>query len=78
MSVANVDATIDSIYQNRSIYDNITVAKSMNISGTNASPTGTYQAPAGFVLGSADGTPTSALEQVYVLVNNYSWTITYT
>lgn len=80
MSVGNVDATIDNIYQNRSKWNvwNGSHPKSMNISGTNASPTGTYQAPAGFVLGSNDGTPASAKEQLYVLVNNYNWTMTYT
>lgn len=39
-------------------------------------PSGAYQAPAGFVLGVANGSPTSSLEKIYVLVNQYghSWT----
>jgi hypothetical protein len=75
MNVTNVDATIDSIYTNKTKW--IYSPKSLNISGAgNAAPSGTYQAPAGFVLGVSDGTPASAKEKVYVLVNNYSWTIT--
>lgn len=72
----NVNATIDSLYTNRTKWNGYSAAKSMNIGGSNAAPSGTYQAPAGFVLGSNDGTPASAKEQVYVLVNNYAWTIT--
>lgn len=40
----------------------------------NHRPSGTYQAPEGFEKGKSDGTPTSAMEMVYVLVNNYKWT----
>lgn len=40
----------------------------------NHRPSGTYQAPEGFVKGTSDGTPSSAMEMVYVLVNNYKWT----
>lgn len=76
MSVSNVDATISNVYTNRTKWSTYATAKSMNIGSTNGIPTGTYQAPAGFVLGSNDGTPASAKEQVYVLVNNYGWTIT--
>ena len=40
-------------------------------------PSGKYQAPSGFVKGSSNGNPQSALEKVYVLQNNYSqkWTL---
>lgn len=82
MSQANVDATINNIYTNKTSYT--TENKGLDISGTNASPTGVYQAPSGFVLvngdgtGGEDGTPTSTKEQIYVLVNNYNWSITYT
>lgn len=78
MSQANVEATLDNIYTNRAKWVGTVRAKSLNIGGTNATPTGTYQAPAGFVLGSNDGTPASIREKIYVLVNNYGWTITYT
>ena len=76
MSVVNVDASINNLYAVRASYVTLLV-KSMNISGTNGAVTGTYQAPAGFVLGVSDGTPASAKEEIYVLVNNYDWTITY-
>ena len=48
MSQANGDANIDSIYQNRSKWLTTPVAKSINIAGTNAAISGTYQAPADF------------------------------
>jgi len=40
-------------------------------------PTGTYQAPTGFVRGSNNGNPTNAAEKIYVLVNNYGHTVTF-
>lgn len=77
MTGANVDGTINNLYLNRTKWNNYTSSKSMDIAGTNAAAGGTYQAPSGFVLGVSDGTPASAKEQLYVLVNNYSWTMTY-
>lgn len=74
MSQANVDATINSIYLNRGKNWG-TGAKSLNIAGTNAAPSGILQPPEGFVLGANDGNPISAKEQVYVLVNNYGWNV---
>lgn len=40
-------------------------------------PSGTYKAPTGFVLGSANGNPSSPMEKIYVLVMNYAqnWTV---
>jgi hypothetical protein len=76
MSQANIDATINSLYTNRDKWNGYTSLKSLNIAGTNAAPSGVYQAPPGFVLGSNDGTPGNAKEQVYVLVNNRGWSIT--
>jgi hypothetical protein len=73
MDQANVDATINSLYQNRSKNWGAG-AKTLNISG-NSAPSGAYQAPTGFIQGSADGSSISAKEQVYVLVNNYGWTV---
>ena len=46
--------------------------------GYNVRPTGTYQQPAGFILGSNNGTPASPMEMVWVLVNQYKWKITLT
>lgn len=37
-------------------------------------PTGIYQKPTGFEEGVSDGNPTSPMEMLYVLVNNYKWT----
>lgn len=74
MSQANVNATIDSIYQNRAKNWG-TGQKTLGINGTNAAPSGIYQAPAGFIQGANDGNPVSAKEQVYVLANNYGWNV---
>lgn len=43
---------------------------------SNARPGGTYQAPIGFKLGTSNGEPASAMEMLYVLANNYKYTIT--
>ncbi|HRJ29623.1 MAG TPA: hypothetical protein PLV21_05980 [Cyclobacteriaceae bacterium] len=74
MSQANVDATINSVYQNRGKNWG-TGVQYLNIAGTNSAPSGILQPPAGFVLGANDGNPVSAKEQVYVLVNNYGWNV---
>lgn len=74
MSVGSVNTTVDTWYTNRALFSGI--AKAMFLNGGNAEPTGTYQAPSGFVLGSSDGTPASQLEKIYVLVNNYNWSVT--
>lgn len=44
----------------------------------NRVPSGTYQAPTGFVQGESNGTPASAMEMIYVLTHNYAqtWNIT--
>ncbi|MFC4688642.1 hypothetical protein ACFO4P_17000 [Epilithonimonas pallida] len=41
-------------------------------------PSGTFQAPTDFVLNSANGTPASPLEKLYVIAKNYKWSITIT
>jgi len=65
----------DNIYSNRHLFD--TIAKSFLCPNTMKNAlTGIYQAPLGFVKGSADGAPTSHREKIYVLVNNYNWTFT--
>ena len=75
MSQANVEATIDSIYQNRGKNWG-TGVKVLHIGGSNASPEGTLQEPEGFVLDMVDGNPISIKEKVYVLIHNYQWEIT--
>jgi len=73
MDQANVDAVIDSIYANRASYTDATPA--LNIGGTNATPTGTYQYSA---------TPSTAKEKIYALENDDDaegfnvWLIDYT
>lgn len=42
------------------------------------SPTGTYQQPSGYISGSNDGTPLTPRERLWLLVNQYGHTITYT
>jgi len=76
MSQANVDINVNNIYVNKTKWSTSLASKSLLIGGTNAAPSGIEQPPTGFVLGSADGTPASAKEQIYVLENNYGWTIT--
>lgn len=39
-------------------------------------PSGLYQAPSGYTQGVSNGTPESQMEKIYVLVNQYDWTIT--
>ena len=41
---------------------------------TNKRPSGVYQAPDGFVKGVSNGNPTTPMEKVYVLTNNYRQT----
>lgn len=41
---------------------------------TNKRPSGVYQAPEGFVKGVSNGNPTTPMEKVYVLTNNYGQT----
>jgi hypothetical protein len=73
MTQSEVDTIIDDIYTNRANYTSAT--PSMNIGGTNAAPSGTYQYSA---------TPSTGKEKIYALVNDddaegfNKWTITYT
>ena len=39
-------------------------------------PSGTYQAPSGFVKGQSNGNPASPMEKIYALVENYNMVIT--
>lgn len=41
---------------------------------SNKRPSGVYQAPEGFVKGASNGNPTTPMEKVYVLTNNYGQT----
>jgi hypothetical protein len=42
----------------------------------NLLPTGSYQAPEGFIKGSANGNPATPMEKLYVLKNNYNMKFT--
>ena len=64
-SQAQVDQLIDDIWQLRASHAVCTV----NINGSNAAPSGTYQ--------SAE-TPSTGKEKIYDLINNYGYDITYT
>ena len=66
------EALIDNFYQNRVLRNSVL---SVNLSGANnATPSGIFQAPAGYVqadtgVNGNDGTPVSAKEQIFVFVN---------
>jgi hypothetical protein len=73
--VTGWSAVIDNMYAKRSQF--ASTAKVFNAPTIMKNVlTGTYQAPAGFVKGSSDGTPTTHREKIYVLTNNYNWTFT--
>lgn len=73
LSQANVDAIISSIYARRANFGS--TSPELLIGGTNAAPSGTYQASA---------TPTTGKEMIYALANDPNaegfkkWSITYT
>jgi len=76
LSQADLDATIDHVYQNRNDWPAFG-GRPWDIAGSNAAPSGTYQAPVGFVLHLSDGNPISAQEKLFVLAHNYGWVITF-
>ena len=69
---ASFEALIDNFYQNRLLRNSVL---NVNLSGVdNAVPSGVFQAPSGYAqadtgINGNDGTPISAKEQIYVLVN---------
>jgi len=66
MSAAEIDAQIDNIWQARNDFTYATPA--CNIGGTNAAPSGTYQAAS---------PPTTGKEKIYDLENNFGWSFDY-
>ena len=85
LNVASVDALVAAVFSGRTAF--AAGAKTLllgGVSDTNASPTGTYQQPAGYVPGmstSAMNTAAaawSAKEKLWVLATAFSWTLTYT
>lgn len=59
---------------NRNQFYNLTLSLYNSSNPTNKRPSGTYQAPEGFVKGVSNGNPTTPMEKVYVLTNNYGQT----
>lgn len=59
---------------NRNQFYKLTLDLYAAVSPTNKRPSGVYQAPDGFVKGVSNGNPTTPMEKVYVLTNNYGQT----
>jgi hypothetical protein len=82
-TVARIDSFIDSYYSMvtaNAAMDGLGAWRNVNLDcrSVEVSPTGTYQQPAGYVQGSDNGAPASPKEKLWVLVNQYAHTITYT
>lgn len=62
---------------NRNQFYKLTLDLYAAVDPTNKRPSGVYQAPDGFVKGVSNGNPTTPMEKVYVLTNNYgqTWTL---
>lgn len=59
---------------NRNQFYKLTLDLYTSAVSTNKRPSGVYQAPEGFVKGVSNGNPTTPMEKVYVLTNNYGQT----
>lgn len=59
---------------NRNQFYKLTLDLYAAVNPTNKRPSGVYQAPDGFVKGASNGNPTTPMEKVYVLTNNYGQT----
>ncbi len=59
---------------NRNQFYKLTLDLYAAVAPTNKRPSGVYQAPDGFVKGASNGNPTTPMEKVYVLTNNYGQT----
>lgn len=59
---------------NRNQFYKLTLDLYTSAAPTNKRPSGVYQAPDGFVKGASNGNPTTPMEKVYVLTNNYGQT----
>lgn len=56
---------------NRNQFYKLTLSLYKSAAPDNKRPSGVYQAPEGFVKGVSNGNPTTPMEKVYVLTNNY-------
>ncbi len=70
LSAANVDTSVDNYYAIRALLPAGPRSFAINGAG-NASPSGIFQAPNGFVAGSSDGNAVSPRERLFVLQNNH-------
>lgn len=59
---------------NRNQFYKLTLSLYESVAPDNKRPSGVYQAPEGFVKGVSNGNPTTPMEKVYVLTNNYEQT----
>lgn len=59
---------------NRNQFYKLTLSLYESAAPDNKRPSGVYQAPEGFVKGVSNGNPTTPMEKVYVLTNNYGQT----
>lgn len=59
---------------NRNQFYKLTLSLYESVFPDNKRPSGVYQAPEGFVKGVSNGNPTTPMEKVYVLANNYGQT----
>lgn len=59
---------------NRNQFYKLTLSLYESVAPDNKRPSGVYQAPEGFVKGVSNGNPTTPMEKVYVLTNNYGQT----
>lgn len=82
-TTARVDAFITNLYNFINTHASKTGSNTLPFRGINTNctfitPSGTFQAPTGYVAGTSNGTPASPKEMLWVLINQYGHTITYT
>lgn len=85
-TIARMDAFLTNLYNSviaiASMVNANTIMRQVRLevcwissNGPTVRPSGTYQAPTGYIQGSNNGTPSSPMEMLYVLVKQYRWTV---
>jgi hypothetical protein len=78
---SKMDEFVNSIYSNVNSYASKTLGntafRQMTIITNSSTPSGLYQEPSGFVLGSDNGNPQTPLEKIWIMVNQYEHTWNY-
>jgi len=78
---SKMDEFVNSIYSNVNSYASKTLGntafRQMTIITNSSTPSGLYQEPLGFVLGSDNGNPQTPLEKIWIMVNQYEHTWNY-